>query len=269
MGMRESLQCSAVYNSPHMPASPTLSGVVITRNEGDRIARCIGSLLPVCREVIVLDSGSSDDTVAIARRLGARVEHQDWLGFAAQKNAVIALASQPWVMLLDADEWLEPPAQDAVRALFATDIDDADVWLLLRRTHFLGRAMRGGSFAREPVHRLFRAHLRHGLRAVHEYLDVAGSRVRTSRVVLEHDTARNADEYWRKLQGYARLWAQEQRERERGSFGGRGLLAAAAYLLKNVVVRGGFVDGRAGLRFHWLHARYAKLKYDLLAGSAD
>lgn len=256
-----------------MPASLPLSGVVITRNEGDRIARCIGSLLPVCREVIVLDSGSSDDTVAIARGLGVRVEHQDWLGFAAQKNAVIALASQPWVILLDADEWLEPPAQDRLRALFAdapvhAGVEHADVWLLLRRTHFLGHAMRGGSFAREPVHRLFRAHLRHGFRAVHEYLDVAGSRVRTSDVVLEHDTARNADEYWRKLQGYAGLWAQEQRQRGRGTFTGRGALAAFAYLLKNVVVRGGFMDGRLGLRFHWLHARYARLKYDLLAGRA-
>jgi (heptosyl)LPS beta-1,4-glucosyltransferase len=250
-----------------------LSGVVITKNEGDRIARCVRSLLPVCREVIVLDSGSTDDTVAIARGLGARVEHQDWLGFAAQKNAAIALAAQPWVILLDADEWLEPPAQAALRALFAAgtapaEVEQADVWLLLRRTHFLGHAMRGGSFAREPVHRLFRAHLRHGLRAVHEYLDVAGSRVRTSGVVLEHDTARNAEEYWRKLQGYARLWADEQRQRGRGTFAGRGLLAALAYLLKNMVLRGGFVDGRQGLRVHWLHARYARLKYDLLAASA-
>ena len=134
----------------------------------------------------------------------------------------------------------------------------------MRRTHFLGLALRGGSFAREPVHRLFRSHLRHGLRAVHEYLDVEGAIVRTSNIVLEHDTARSADEYWSKLQRYARLWADEQRTRGKRAFAGRGLIAAAAYLLKNLVLRGGFVDGREGLRFHWLHARYAKLKYDLL-----
>ena len=248
-----------------MSNSLPLSGVVITRNEADRIARCVASMLPVCRDVIVLDSGSSDDTVAIARSLGARVEHLDWQGFALQKNAAIALATQPWVLLLDADEWLEAPAQAAARALFAGDVEQADVWLLLRRTHFLGRALRGGSFAREPVHRLFRAHLRHGLRAVHEYLDVDGARVRTSGIVLEHDTARSADEYWRKLQRYAQLWADEQRARGKRSAAGRGLLAATAYLLKNLVLRGGIIDGRAGLRFHWLHARYAKRKYDLLA----
>jgi len=247
-----------------MPELPALSGVVITRNEGDRIGRCLASLLPICREVIVLDSGSSDDTVAIARGLGARVEHQDWLGFAAQKNAVIAMATQPWVILLDADEWLQPSAQAAVRTLCAGGIEQADVWLLLRRTHFLGRAMRGGSFAREPVQRLFRAHLRHALLPVHEYLDVAGQRVHESEIWLEHDTARNEAEYWSKLQGYARLWAQEQSRRGKRSWPGRGVLAALAYALKNLIVRGGVIDGPRGWHFHWLHMRYAALKYALL-----
>lgn len=247
-----------------MPDLPPLSGVVITRNEADRIARCLGSMTPVCREVIVLDSGSNDDTVAIARRLGARVEQQDWLGFAAQKNAAIALATQPWVLLLDADEWLGAPAQAALRALFAGPVEQADVWQLPRRTHFLGHAMRGGSFAREPVERLFRAHLRHSPRAVHEFLDVAGQRVRLSNIRLEHDTARDAGEYWRKLQGYAQLWAREQAGRGSRAWPGRGLLAAIAYALKNLVLRLGVIDGIAGLRFHWLHMRYVALKYALL-----
>jgi len=244
-----------------------LSGVVITKNEADRIARCVGSMAALCSEVIVLDSGSTDDTVRIARSLGARVEHLDWQGFALQKNAAIAMARERWVLLLDADEWLEPAAQADVRALFAGDIEQADVWLLLRRTHFLGHALRGGSFAREPVHRLFRSNVRHGLKAVHEYLDVAGKTVRTSRVLLEHDTARSADEYWSKLQRYAALWAGEQRAKGRRAGALRGWFAATAYLLKNVVVRGGFIDGAAGFRFHWLHARYAKRKYDLLASA--
>lgn len=241
-----------------------LSGVVITRNEADRIARCVGSMRDLCREVIVLDSGSTDATATIARDLGARVEQQAWQGFAAQKNAAIAMASQPWVLLLDADEWLEAPARDALRALFAGALDRADVWLLQRRTHFLGHAMRFGSFAREPVHRLFRAHLRHGLRAVHEYLDVAGSTVRTSAIVLEHDTARSAAEYWSKLQRYARLWAEERHAEGRTGFAGRGALAALAYLLKNLVVRGGLLDGPRGWQFHWLHAKYAWRKYAVL-----
>ena len=247
-----------------MPSTLPLTGVVITKDEADRIARCVGSMRALCHEVIVLDSGSSDDTVAIARGLGCRVEHLAWQGFAAQKNAAIALASQPWVLLLDADEWLEAPAQDKVRALFAGAIEQADVWLLLRRTHFLGQAMRAGSFAREPVHRLFRAHLRHGLRQVHEHLDVADSRVCRSDIVLEHDTARSAEEYRRKLSGYARLWAAEQRQHGRSASPGRGLLAALAYLLKNLIVRGGLIDGPRGWQFHAMHARYVYDKYRFL-----
>ncbi|GAB2503667.1 glycosyltransferase family 2 protein [Lysobacter humi (ex Lee et al. 2017)] len=248
-----------------MPSPLPLSGVVITFNEADRIARCIDSMRGICDEVIVLDSGSTDGTVEIARGLGARVEHRGWDGFARQKNAAIARATHPWVLLLDADEWLEPPAQQRLRALFAGPLEDADCWLLLRRTHFLGHAMRAGSFAREPVHRLFRSHLRHGDVPVHEFLDVTGCRVRTSDIVLEHDTARSEAEYWNKLQRYARLWAEQQAARGRRATAGRGALAAAAYVLKNVVLRGAWIDGRAGWRFHRLHARYAALKYRLLA----
>lgn len=248
----------------HVSSLP-LSGVVICKNEADRIARCIGSLVPVCAEVIVLDSGSTDGTVDIARRLGARVEHQDWLGFARQKNAAITLASQPWVVLLDADEWLGRQAQDRLRALFADGrIEHADVWQLPRRTHFLGHPMRGGSFAREPVERLFRAHLRHAIRPVHEFLDTTGQQVVLSDTRLEHDTARDPAAYWRKLQNYACLWADEQAARGRRSWPGRGILAALAYAVKNLLLRGGLVDGWPGLRFHWLHVRYTALKYALL-----
>lgn len=247
-----------------MPGPLPLSGVVITFNEADRIARCVRSLAAVCAEVVVIDSGSTDHTAAIAADAGARVEQRAWEGFARQKNAAISLASQPWVILLDADEWLEPDAQAGLRALFASDISEADVWQLLRRTHYLGHAMRGGSFAREPVERLFRSHLRHAIRPVHEFLDVAGQRVARASIRLEHDTARTAGEYRTKLARYARLWAEEQASRGRTAAPGRGVLAAFAYGVKNLVVRGGIVDGLAGLRFHWAHMRYAHLKYALL-----
>ncbi|MBY4598950.1 glycosyltransferase family 2 protein [bacterium BD-1] len=246
-----------------------LTGVVVTRDEGDRIARCLRPMLALCREVIVLDSGSTDDTVAIARALGAQVEHQEWLGYASQKNIAISRASQPWVLLLDADEWLEAPAQQALRALFETGaVDAADAWLLRRRAHFLGHRMRGGGFAREPVPRLFRRHLRHEIRPVHERLDTRGQRVAISGIGFEHEIARNGAEHWRKLQGHARLWADDQADRGRVALPGRGTLAATAYLLKHLVLRLGVVDGRPGLRFHLIQARYARLKYRLLRDAA-
>lgn len=239
-----------------------LSGVVITFNEADRIERCLRSMRAVCRELIVVDSQSADGTPEIARRLGARVLDQPWLGFGRQKNLAIEQATQPWVLLLDADEWLEPDAQDALRTLFASSaLDATDIVTLQRRTHFLGTVMRFGGFAREPVHRLFRAHCRHEDMPVHERFITEGQRLRASSVRLEHDTARSADEYWAKLQRYAGLWAGERAARGRRAAAGRGLAAAAAYLLKNLLLRGGVLDGPGAWRFHALHARYAALKY--------
>ncbi len=242
-----------------------LTGVVVTRDEAARIARCLRPLLAVCSEVVVLDSGSTDDTVAIARSLGAQVEHQEWLGYASQKNTAISRASQPWVLLLDADEWLEPAAVDALRALFADGaVETADAWRLRRRAHFLGHRMRGGGFAREPLPRLFRRHLRYEIQPVHEQLDTRGQRVATSRIRIEHEIAHCPAAHWRKLEQHARLWAEDQAARGRVALPGRGELAALAYVLKHLVLRLGVVDGLPGLRFHWLQARYARLKYALL-----
>ena len=105
----------------HMPSPLPLSGVVIAKNEADRIGRCLQSMRAVCAEMLVLDCGSDDDTVAVARAAGARVEHQDWLGFAGQKNEAISRATQPWLLLMDADEWLARATTELVGKNFAID----------------------------------------------------------------------------------------------------------------------------------------------------
>ena len=244
-----------------------LSGVVIAKDEGDRIGRCVASLAALCNEVVVLDSGSADDTVAAAAAAGARVEQQPWLGFAAQKNAAIARATQPWVLLLDADEWLEPAAAARLRALFASgEVERADVWRLPRRTHYLGAGLDHGGWGREPVERLFRPDLRYLPAEVHERLDLCGRRIAAVNARIEHDTARSEAEYAAKLDRYAALWAQQRRAAGRRAGPLSAPLHAAAYWLKNYVLRGGFLDGPLSRRFHVLHTRYVHRKYKLLRG---
>jgi (heptosyl)LPS beta-1,4-glucosyltransferase len=242
-----------------------VSGVVIAKDEADRIGRCVSSLAALCSEVIVLDSGSRDATVAVATAAGARVERQAWLGFAAQKNAAIQHASQPWVLLLDADEWLEPAAAARIRGLFASgEVERADVWRLPRRTHFLGTPLDHGGWGREPVERLFRPDLRYLPAQVHERLDLAGRRVARVDARIEHDTARADAEYAAKLDRYAALWAGQRRAAGKTARAWSPSLHAAAYWLKNYVLRGGFLDGKDATRFHALHARYVYRKYQLL-----
>lgn len=251
----------------HRPEPLPLSGVVIARNEADRIGRCLQSMRGVCSEILVLDSGSDDDTVAIARAAGARVEHQDWLGFSAQKNAVIARTTQPWVLLLDADEWLGAGAEPALRALFAPSlpgrapVESADAWQLLRRTHFLGRALQFGGWGREATERVFRRELRYLPLQVHEKLDLTGRRIGRIRARIEHDTARSLDEYRGKLARYALLFAQQKHAAGKRASALSPWTHAAAYWLKNYLLRGGFLDGREGRTYHACHTRYVFDKY--------
>jgi (heptosyl)LPS beta-1,4-glucosyltransferase len=248
-----------------MSARLPLSGVAIAKNEAGRIGRCVASMASLCVEVVVLDSGSTDATVEEAETAGARVVRQEWLGFAAQKNAAIAAAKQPWVLLLDADEWLGEGAESALRWLFADDsLERADVWELERRTHFLGAMLDHGGWGRERVARLFRNDLRYLPADVHEKLDLRGRRVARLRARIEHDTARSLDEYRAKLARYAQLWAlQKHAERRRaGPFAAA--LHAAAYWLKNYLLRGGFLDGKMARTYHICHARYVLEKYRAL-----
>ncbi len=252
-----------------MPATDAsrlpLSGVVIAKNEGDRIGRCVSGLAAICAEVIVLDSGSDDDTEAVATAAGARVEQQPWLGFAAQKNAAIARATQPWVLLLDADEWLDAAALPVLRALFANgEVERADVWQLLRRTHFLGAQLNHGGWGREKVARLFRADVRYLPAQVHEKLDPDGHRIATIEARIEHDTARSMIEYTNKLARYAALWAHQQHAQGRRASALSAPLHAAGYWMKNYVLRGGFLDGPMARRYHASHARYVLEKYRAL-----
>ncbi len=248
-----------------MPLPLPLVGVVIAKNEGDRIERCVRSMAGLCMEVIVLDSGSSDDTVLRAGAAGATVVHQQWLGFSGQKNAAIAMAAQPWVLLLDADEWLGEGAEMRLRALFDSGgVEAADVWILERRTHYLGGTLNFGGWGRESVQRLFRPSLRYLPAKVHEKLDTKGCRMKSARIRIEHDTARSASEYRDKLMRYAELWADEKKQTGRRAGALSPWLHAGAYWLKNYLLRGGFLDGPTGWRYHSAHTRYVWRKYRFL-----
>ncbi len=244
-----------------------LCGVVIAFNEADRIGRCVGTLTPVCSDVLVLDSGSTDGTAEIARAAGARVEQQPWLGFSGHKNAAIARAGQPWVLLLDADEWLDVDAPARIRSLFASgELETADVWRLHRRTHYLGTVLNHGGWGREAVDRLFRNDLRYRPAHVHEALDLGGRGIRRLDARIEHDTARSDAEYAAKLVRYAQLWAEQKHALGKRAGPLSPSLHASAHWLKNYVLRGGFLDGPQARRYHALHTRYVFDKYRLLRG---
>jgi glycosyltransferase involved in cell wall biosynthesis len=119
-----------------------LTLAVITHNEADSIARCLDSV-PFAAEKLVVDSGSDDDTVAIAQAHGARVVQQAWLGFGAQRNFTSAQCRHDWILVLDADEYLSPElAAELQQRLPALMASDAPAAYLRRSTIYMGRPMR-------------------------------------------------------------------------------------------------------------------------------
>src|SRR5690606_3896711 len=161
--------------------------------------------------------------------------------------------------------WLGGDAADALRALFADGaVEQADVWRLSRRTHYLGTPLDHGGWGREQVERLFRPDLRYLPARVHEKLDLDGRRGARLDARIEHDTARSDGEYAAKLDRYATLWAEQRLAAGKPAGPLAAPLHAAAHWFKNFVLRGGFLDGGSAPRYHYLHARYVYRKYDLL-----
>src|ERR1700744_2110927 len=140
-----------------MPRS-TLSVAIITLNEADNLARTLASVR-FADEIIVVDSGSTDRTVEIARSFGAKVFPEDWKGFAGQKNSAIDKCAGTWVLSLDADEELTEELQAEIRAMLEADaqvVSPIDGYRLRLRHVFLGRWMQYGGYYPDMKLRLFR-----------------------------------------------------------------------------------------------------------------
>lgn len=238
---------------------------MVACNEAARISRCVRSLASLCGEVLVLDSGSTDGTQAIASEAGARVIDTDWPGFAAQKNRAIAAASTPWVLLLDADEWLDAEGLAAIRQVFAQVLtDDYDAFSLPRINHFGTQRIRFGSWGSEQVVRLMRQHCRYADMRVHERLELDGLRVGKLAAPLMHESVQNLEEYRAKLRRYAALSAEEMARRGKHARWSDLWLRPGFHFFKNVILRGGFLDGRTGVAIEKAYASYVHEKYRLL-----
>jgi glycosyltransferase involved in cell wall biosynthesis len=229
---------------------PLVHSIIPTKNEELHIARCVESLLPL-GPVLVVDSGSTDDTVAIADRCGARVVHRDWTGHSDQKNWALGQLdpSAQWVIFVDADEYLLPVDRERVVADVASN--RADGYYLARRFFFLGRRLDHAHWYPDYQLRLFRAGLgRFEDRLVHEHLSVDGE-VQASSAELMHENLNGISAYMERLNRYSDLEAQEQAGPSAGHKPGRllGSWIERRRALKNIWLK---LPARSLVRFFWL-----------------
>lgn len=239
-----------------------LSVIIITKNEAQNIGDCLASVA-FATERIIVDSGSTDATVAIARAAGATViETADWPGFGPQKSRALAAATGDWVLSLDADERISAALQQEILAAIASPQHDA--YEMPRLSSFCGRFIRHGGWYPDRILRLFKrgtAHFTDDL--VHEHI-VAGSTVGRLSTPLIHYSYRNDEDCLRKLAQYSSLGAQQAFAAGKRS-GFAGVLAhATAAFLRCYLFKRGFLDGSAGLMvslaaFETTYHKYFKL----------
>ena len=221
-----------------------LSVVLITQNAAEQLADCLASVA-FADEVVVVDSGSTDGTAALAERYGARVVAKEWLGFGRQKQFAVEQAAHDWVLCLDADERVSPElAASLVRALEAPA---APVYRMARRNRFLGRWLRHGEGYPDWSARLFdRRRARWSDDEVHEKLLYAAT-PGTLEGDLLHESAEDLGRYLEKQNRYTTLAARELHRQGRRAGIAEFALSPLLRFIKFYVLRLGFLDGLPGL----------------------
>jgi len=222
-----------------------LSLCVITRDAAGELEDCLASA-PFAGEIVVVDSGSSDDTVEIARRCGARVLVQPWQGFGPQKNFAVANAAHDWVLCLDADERVSPELGAAISAALGSP-PAAVAFAMARRNRFLGRWLCHGEGYPDWIVRLFdRRHARWTDEPVHENVKTSGSIARLTGDLL-HASAESLDAYIAKQNRYTTIQAEAMHTRGERATVARLVASPIARFVRFYVLKLGFLDGVAGL----------------------
>jgi len=237
-----------------------LSVIVITLNEATNIAACLRSVA-FADEVIVLDSGSTDNTCALARSLGAQVHHSvDWQGFGVQKNRALALARQPWILSIDADERV--PYELAVQIQQAIHNDECLAFELPRLTQFCGQWIRHCGWTPDRVLRLFRrGSAEFSSDLVHERVMLKSGAIGRLKNPLLHYSYPTPSHYWQKLESYSQAWARQRYLQGQKTSMTRAAISAVVAFIRSYVFRLGFLDGAMGFAVCTMQAQAAFGKY--------
>ncbi len=240
----------------------SLSVIIISYNEEDRIERCLESVAPVADEIIVVDSGSTDATVTIARRYTDKVFVTDWPGYGPQKQRALERATGDWVLSIDCDEALDERMQHALKALLMQIQIPQVGFKLPWAVTIYGKRLDYGRSARAPL-RLFR---RQGARftadQVHETVQLPDGPIGKLPGRLLHFTHRDFGHALQKSAKYA--WLGAQKRYAAGVKGGGlfvALLRSIWVFLHIYVLRGGFLDGPVGFLVAATYSQGAFNKY--------
>jgi glycosyltransferase involved in cell wall biosynthesis len=257
----------------------SLSVVIITHNEEANLGRTLESVQSLVSEgkgeIIVVDSGSTDRTVEIARSYGAKVFVEEWKGFAAQKNSVIDKAMGNWILSLDADEEVGDVAREFIILVLSGShevLSHSAGFRFSRRNYFLGRWIRHGGFYPDEKLRMFkRGSGRFEARSVHEDVQLSPGHQPYDalkdfdlggRFDILHHSYPTLSDYIEHMNRYSSLGAEMVVANGKVGFSVVNMLLRPLFtFVYNYFFRLGFLDGREGLLLHLYHAVYVSWKY--------
>lgn len=244
-----------------MPAHSGLSACIITLNEADRIDACLDSLA-FCDELIVVDSGSTDDTRERAAAHGARVEVRPFDGYRSQKAYAVGLARHDWVLCLDADERVSPALRAEIERERDAGFATCAGYRFPRATEYFGAYLRHGNAYPDRVMRLFdrRRGGWRGNREIHEHASVDGP-VGTLRGDLEHLAYRSLGDHLGRMERYARMMALHMHAQGRRAHVYNLFANPFWRFLRGYVLRAGFLDGWRGLIYACIKSNYVRQKF--------
>lgn len=241
----------------------TISAVIITKNAENDIRRCLQSV-SWCDEIIVLDSGSTDNTLSICREFTTKIFETDWPGFGKQKNRALDYVSSEWVIALDSDEWLDEKLIVEIKQVLVQAKYDG--YHIRRISNFCGKFIKYGAWRSDKPLRLFKKSLaRCTEEEVHEHFAVQGS-VGNLKQVIWHNSMPTLDIALDKMNRYTSLSAKMKVKQ--GKKGGltKALTHGFWSFFRSYILKCGFLDGAEGFILavniaEISYYRYLKMKY--------
>ena len=238
---------------------PRLSVVVITLNEAPNIDDALASV-SWADEIVVVDCGSTDETVPLARRYTDHVSHRDWTGYGDQKNHATALAKNDWVLSLDADERISAELASEIMALIEQDPTHRG-YRVPRTTRYLGRWIRTTDWYPDYQLRLYdRQSARWTRKPVHESVRIDGS-VGRLRHEIHHYAYPNLSNHVATINRYTTLAAKELLDHNHKAGSLDLLVRPTVAFVRNYLLRRGFTQGLPGLVVSLMNTYYVLLKY--------
>jgi len=240
-----------------------LSVAIITKNEKENIRQCLQSI-SFAGQIVIVDSGSTDNTLEIAAEFGCEIYSEAWRGFGPQKQSAIDKCSQPWILVLDADERIPPDTANIIKKI-VTDSNVKDAGFSFpRKNYFQGRWIKHAGWWPDRIVRLFRKEAgRITTAMVHESVEVQGM-IGVLDVPIEHYTESSLSKIIQKIDKYSTLGAQEAFKDGKHSSVFSAFMRAFFTFNQDYFLRLGMLDGRQGLTLAVTDAvnkffKYAKL----------